>query len=211
VPSFSPDGRYIYYLVRRQSNDAGYRLWRTDIQSGSSENVLGRSSVLEYDLSQDGLKSSSLRAPRRVTRRSGWRLSTAHPRRRGSPRATWRRLTLRTMRRVPSDPGKRELPVPDEQGRVRCSQGSAVRDQLDPGLVLGRTLGCRAAGDRGQLSRAHDGGPPIRVCDGSCRVQWGPGDRVLHVTLDLPSRESPGRELAIPPGPGGSPPSPATR
>src|SRR5712691_11759356 len=53
-PSFSSDGKHLYYLLRRESPGAPSELWRTDLASNKSEDVLPGVLVLEYDISSDG-------------------------------------------------------------------------------------------------------------------------------------------------------------
>jgi hypothetical protein len=49
-----------------------------------------------------------------------------------------------------------------------------------------------------------DGGPPRRLCASFCSVRWSTSGEFLSVQLVAASRTSPGRNLAIPVGPGES-------
>ena len=53
-PSFSPDGRIIYYLLRRGEQGPDAELWRTILESGKSEKVFPGVSMIAYDVSPDG-------------------------------------------------------------------------------------------------------------------------------------------------------------
>lgn len=54
IPSFSRDGRDVYYLLRRESPESPRELWVTDIASGKSEPVVQGFSIRSYDVSSDG-------------------------------------------------------------------------------------------------------------------------------------------------------------
>jgi Tol biopolymer transport system component/DNA-binding winged helix-turn-helix (wHTH) protein len=54
LPSFSRDGRSVYYLLRRESPESPQELWVTEIASGKSEPVVQGFSVRRYDVSSDG-------------------------------------------------------------------------------------------------------------------------------------------------------------
>jgi serine/threonine protein kinase len=208
VPSFSPDGRYVYYLLRRPSSDAGYRLWRTDAKSGSSENVLQDPSIIEYDLSQDG---------REVVFSTG--TSTGHaqiwvaPVDRSSPP---RRIAEGDVAspHFTKDGVVFRLTEGNVNYLFRMNRdGSGVRKAVP--YAINTILASSSDGrwvaalleDGDSFLVPTEGGPPMRLCASSCRVQWGPDDKVLHVTLELPSRARPGMELAIPLGPGGALPA----
>jgi hypothetical protein len=52
-PAFSSDGKALYYL-RRTPPETALQLWRTDLASGSSENMAPGFSILEFDVTTDG-------------------------------------------------------------------------------------------------------------------------------------------------------------
>lgn len=52
-PSFSSDGKHLYYLLRRDSPESATELWRADLGSGKSEVVLPGISIREYEVSSD--------------------------------------------------------------------------------------------------------------------------------------------------------------
>ena len=52
-PVFSKDGKRLYYVMRRDSPESPAELWRTDLQSGTSEVVIPGVSIARYELSSD--------------------------------------------------------------------------------------------------------------------------------------------------------------
>jgi DNA-binding winged helix-turn-helix (wHTH) protein/Tol biopolymer transport system component len=52
-PSFSRDGRHLYYLLRRESLESPRELWVTEIESGKSEPVIQGFAITRYDISSD--------------------------------------------------------------------------------------------------------------------------------------------------------------
>lgn len=53
-PSFSRDGRRVYYLLRRESPDSPQELWVTNLASGKTQPVVDGFSIGQYDVSPDG-------------------------------------------------------------------------------------------------------------------------------------------------------------
>ena len=51
---FSPDGRRVYYLVRRSPHSGSVELWVSELGSGASEVLVGELSASGFDLSPDG-------------------------------------------------------------------------------------------------------------------------------------------------------------
>jgi eukaryotic-like serine/threonine-protein kinase len=54
LPSFSRDGRLVYYLLRLESPESPRELWVTEIASGKREPVVQGFSITSYDISSDG-------------------------------------------------------------------------------------------------------------------------------------------------------------
>ena len=52
-PSFSRDGKHLFYL-NRESPGAPIKLWSTNLESGVNDHLASGSSILEYDISNDG-------------------------------------------------------------------------------------------------------------------------------------------------------------
>ena len=53
-PSFSEDGKRVFYLLRRQSKGAANELWTTDLSSGKSVCVVPELPITRYNVSRDG-------------------------------------------------------------------------------------------------------------------------------------------------------------
>ena len=53
-PTFSPDGKTLYYGLRRRAANPGAELWRANVESGASEAVLPGVAMVLYDVSRDG-------------------------------------------------------------------------------------------------------------------------------------------------------------
>ncbi len=52
-PTFSHDGKSLYYLLRHDSPESPSELWRANLDSGISEAVVPGVSIREYDISND--------------------------------------------------------------------------------------------------------------------------------------------------------------
>jgi Tol biopolymer transport system component len=53
-PRFSPDGRYLYYLLGRNSPAAQRELWRVELASGKTESVVSGFQLAEFDIPRVG-------------------------------------------------------------------------------------------------------------------------------------------------------------
>ncbi len=53
APRLSPDGKRLYYLLRRNSSSDVSELWRRDLLSGKSDPVLTGQRIADYDVSRD--------------------------------------------------------------------------------------------------------------------------------------------------------------
>lgn len=53
-PQFSADGKYLYYLLRRDSPASNSALWRIEVASGKAEPLISGFSIREFDVSPDG-------------------------------------------------------------------------------------------------------------------------------------------------------------
>jgi WD40 repeat protein len=52
--SFSRDGRFLFYLLKRSSDAPDHELWATDLAAGHSEPVVQGFPIARYDVSSDG-------------------------------------------------------------------------------------------------------------------------------------------------------------
>jgi Tol biopolymer transport system component/predicted Ser/Thr protein kinase len=53
APRLSPDGKRLYYLLRKSSSSNVSQLWRRDLASGKSDPVLTGQRIVDYDVSRD--------------------------------------------------------------------------------------------------------------------------------------------------------------
>jgi eukaryotic-like serine/threonine-protein kinase len=56
APWLSPDGKRLYYLLRKSNSSDVSDLWRRDLQSGKSDPVLTGQRIVDYDVSRDEAK-----------------------------------------------------------------------------------------------------------------------------------------------------------
>jgi WD40 repeat protein len=211
-PSFSADGKTLYYLLRRhQSASLGPELWRLMVESGKSEAVFPGVSMLAYDVSPDGRQAV---------------YATAAP-------AGKSQLWLAPIDR--SSPAKRighsgetsphfgprgQILFQFTEGNVnyleQMNQDGSGRSRVVPypiSFVQGISPGRRwvmavAPLPDGTSVRPMaipiEGGSPRIMCDGPCVPTWSSNGKFLFISVEASSRTSTGRNLAIPVGPGES-------
>lgn len=208
-PAFGPDGKVLYYLLRRRTESSGPELWSMTIESGKSEAVFPGISMLAFDVSPDG---------KQVV------YSTAVP---GGKSQLW----LAPIDR--SSPPKRigdsgeispyfgpqgqilfeqpdgnvnylEQMKPDGSGRTKVVPYPIINVQgVSPGrrwVMAGAAL--RDGSGVAPMAVPVNGGPARRLCDSFCIPAWSSNGNFLFVSVEFPSRTKPGRSLAIPVGPG---------
>jgi hypothetical protein len=203
-PRFSRDGRTLFYL-RRASPDAAIELWRTDLESGESENAVGGFSILEYDISPDDkevlfstrpsgkasqiwLATLDRRSPPRLVASSGENSPYF-----GADDQILYRLSdgkthyLARMRR-------------DGSGRSKVASypiGNVQTISPDRRWVVS-IMPSPEGLDGGSMAVPVDGGPPRRICKGGRPVEWSPEGKFLYISVQQPSRGSAGKTLVIP-------------
>jgi len=207
TPVFREEDRVIYYLLRR-AKGASTELWRTLVDSGKSEAVLPDVSMASFNISPDG----------RQVVYATW----------GGNGATelWRAPMDRSSAPVKLGiPGAR-MPQFGEHGQIlfqRAEGGSNYLWQSDtdggniskvfpypiselqsisPGRNWVIIAAARPAEDHRQTIMAaslKDGSRKI-LCVDYCAPKWSPDGRYLYITVEYASRNSPGRNLAIPMG-----------
>jgi Tol biopolymer transport system component len=52
-PKLSPDGKRLYYLVRKNNSTEAVELWSRDLASGKSDSLLTGQQITDYDISSD--------------------------------------------------------------------------------------------------------------------------------------------------------------
>ena len=210
-PQFAPDGRVLYYLLRL-GQDSGPELRRTVVDSGKSQAVFPGVSMIEFDVSADGKQVAYTTA---------------------EPRGTTQLWLAPVDRSVPARrvgiPGARS-PHFGADGQILFLQPEGNKNYLErinpDGVHRSRVfpypvLEFQGISPSGRWVMAVvprtpernvpqvvdiplDGGAPRRICVDYCRPGWSTNGRFLFVTVQDPSRTSPGRTLAIPAGPGES-------
>jgi eukaryotic-like serine/threonine-protein kinase len=210
-PSFSADGHFLYYLLRR-AEGAGAELWRTVVDSGQSEEVFPGISMIAYDLSPDG---------KQVV------YATEAP---GGTPQLWLAPVDRSLPAVKVGGSGASLPHFGVQGQIlfqqtegntnyleRMNADGSHRSKVFPfpivdfeGISPGRRWAIapvpRTPTDilPAVMAIPLDGGAPQRLCAAYCRLRWSTDGSFLFISVEAASRTGPGRTLAIPLGPGES-------
>ncbi len=208
-PSFGPDGRTLYYLLQRQSqNDSGPELWRMNVDSGKSEAVFPGTSMQGYDLSPDGKQVVySASAP-------------------GGKSELWLAPIDRSRDAKRIGHSGEMFPHFGPQGQVlflRAEGNSNYLERMNPDgsgtskvvpypigefqdVSPGRRWVVAVAlpdADRVVIMAIPLGGGPPRIISASyCISTWSPRGNWLFIPVEAPTRTSPGRSLAIPLGAG---------
>lgn len=208
-PVFRQEDKIIYYLLRRGKGLAT-ELWQTEVDTGKSEAVLPDVSMASFNISPDGKQVVY----------ATW----------GANGVTelWRAPMDRSSAPVKLGiPGAR-MPQFDGKGQIlfqRAEGGTNYLEQSDAdGKNLTKVLPypisdlqsisparkwvILAAQRPGQDNRQtvmavslEDGRRQI-LCTDYCAPRWSPDGRYLDITVQYVSRNSPGKAIAIPMGPG---------
>ncbi len=207
-PSFSADGKTLYYLLRRGSAGSGPELWRMVVDSGKSEAVFPGISMLAYDVSPDGkqvvyssatgdgkshlwLAPLDRSSPAKRIGVSGEMSPHFGPR--GQVLFQLAEGNFNYLEQMNQDGSGRSkvvrYPISDIQ---RVSPGRRWVMAIVPYPNVA------------PVAIPIDGGPPRRMCASYCVPTWASNGKFLFIPVEAPSRTSPGRSLAIPAGPGES-------
>lgn len=210
--SFSPDGNFLYYLLRHGPAKTSLELWRTVIETGNSEAVLPGVSALSFNLSADGRD-----------------VVYASPGSDGKP-YLWTSPLDRSAPPAPVGNVAGLMPVfgPNRLIYFQVTEGKSnyLEKVHRNGSGLSRVVPYPISGISGiSPSRQYiaavipvppfGGGPapsviPVdgresrRLCAGYCVVTWSLSGDYLFLSQLEASRTTPGRSLAIPVGPNGS-------
>ena len=205
-PAFSADGKTLYYLLRRTAAGSGAELWRMNVGSGASEAVFPGVSIRGYDVSPDG---------KQVVYSTGsggqlWIASVdreAPPKRIGDSGETSPHFGLDGTILFSASEGNvnyLERMNPDGSGRAKVFNYPLNEVQaISPGrrwvmAILSQTNGNGVE----EAAIPTDGGPVRVLCASLCLPKWSPNGKFLYISVEPPSRQTPGRSLAIPVGPG---------
>lgn len=206
---FSPDGKLLFYLLRRDSPASPSELWRTDLASGKSEAVLSGVSILDYDLSSDGSEAVFSTQPDGKPSQL-WIAPldlSSPPKLIGSTGEVWPQFgpdglvlfqitdgEANYLTRMRRDGSERSRVVPYPTGNI---QGMSPDRRW---IVLG--IRAQDGSNGATMALPVGGGAPRRICVASCPVAWAPDGRFFYVGAAPGSRLSPGKTLAIPLAPG---------
>jgi hypothetical protein len=206
---FSPDGKLLFYLLRRDSQASGTELWRTDLVSAKTEPVLRGITMTEYDLSSDG-KAVLFSTPPTNRPSQLWLApldGSSSPKMIASTGEAWAHFGaadqvlfqlsqdkanyLYRMKRNGSD---RSKVVPYPVGNI---EGTSPDGRW---IIVGTTSG--KCGGGALMAVPTDEGTERCICQEPCMAAWAPDGRFLYLGLEPPSRAGPGKTVAIPIPPG---------
>lgn len=208
-PAFSVDGKTLYYLLRRRTAGSGAELWRMNVSSGASEVVFPGVFITGYDVSLDGKQVVYSTGTGSQTSQL-WIASVdgeAPPKRIGDSGETSPHFGLDGKILFSVSEGNvnyLERMNPDGSGRSRVFNYPINEVQtISPGRRWAMAVLSRKDG-KGveEVAIPTDGGPMCRICASYCSPTWSPNGSFLFIPVEAQSRQSPGRSLAIPVGPG---------
>ncbi len=184
TPRLSPDGKRLYYLLRKSSSSNVSELWRRDLASGKSDPVLTGQRIVDYDISRDEsrvaftvlmgdesqifLATTDRSAPPRLVVRGGDLVSF------GAGQLFFRQLGGKAdyLARVQED-GSGLTRILDTEivefgGVSPDGEWATVGGRIEPGI------GTFAVGVRDRA--------PRRICAGACFVQWPADGKYMYVS-----------------------------
>ncbi len=211
IPSFSPDGQLLYYLIRNGLQGSGQELRRMTMKTGVAESLFPGVSIQEYDVSPDGrqvLYTTMLPGGKTQL----WLAPTdrgSEPKRIGINGETEPhfgpsgeiifRLTEGAsnylMRMNPDGSGRAKL-VPYPVSGIETI--SPQRNWLMAEAPL------PGSGKIAPVAIPARGGPPVRMCETYCLMSWSADGKFVMVSVEDTSSTKPGRSLALPTGLGES-------
>jgi Tol biopolymer transport system component/DNA-binding winged helix-turn-helix (wHTH) protein len=206
---FSADGKFFFYLLRRDSQASGTELWRTDLVSTKTEPVLRGVLMTEYDVSRDGKEVLFSTEPADGSSQL-WLASldgSSSPKMIASRGEAWPHFGaedqvlfqlsqdkanyLYRMKRNGSDRSKIvEYPVGNIEGA-----------SPDGRWIIVGTTSTRCGGGALMAVPANEETERC-ICQEPCMAAWAPDGRFLYLGLEPPSRAGPGKTIAIPVPPG---------
>ena len=199
---FSPDGKRLYYLVRKQSSRAlKGQLWMTDLNSGRSEAVLPGVSVSEFTIAPDG---------ERVVYAALDAEETSHVWMAPLDRRAPPKQLTSSVARMPIFGSGGDVYFMAREGDLE-SLYSVGPDETVPQKMNLETgehpTGISPHGDwwlsgfAPVIAHPTLGGSPIRVCD-FCGVAWGPDGKFLYLRFRDIGEMGGGKTIviALPPG-----------
>src|SRR5262249_54634436 len=213
-PSFSADGKAVYYLLRRESLRAARELWRAQLPTGKSDRLLPGFSIDSYQVSADGrevvfemrpeggktqlwLASLDRRFPPRCLSSSGEDSPGFSPA--GDVVLRSSEGPANYLYRMRRDGTGREKILPDPISTIFSISPdgrwvAALAPAHDEDGVTTQTIAIPT-----------QGGSPRRICPGFCQPLWSPDGRFFLIFFLTPrGAGAVGRTLALPVPPGKS-------
>jgi eukaryotic-like serine/threonine-protein kinase len=185
APKLSPDGKRLYYLLRKSRSSDVSELWRRDLASGKSDPLLPGQRIVDYDVARDEARVA-------FTVRMGGESQIFLA---ATDRSSPPRLVVRGGDLVSFGGGQlffRQLGgKANYLARVQ-EDGSGLTRMLDANIVeVGgvspdgewATAGGRFASENGTYAIAVRNGPQRRICAGACFVQWSADGKYICVSL----------------------------
>lgn len=213
APLFAPDGKSVYYLLRHQSPDAPKGLWRADLASGKSAEVLSGASIHQYDVSNDvGEVVYSTRDPGETSR--VW-LAPA-----GGGGASAKSLaSVRRTGAAPHFGPAGEIFFRDSDGKsnylARMNRDGSARSRVSAypiGTIQAISADRRwvaaiapVQGDSAAVATVAvpvSGGPVRRICAKVCTVVWARDGRYIYIAMEEDSSDNHHKTVAIRLAPG---------
>ena len=209
-PSFGADDTTIYYLLRHPKADAQPELWRSTLDTGTSEAVFPGTSMVDYNISPDGKQVVYTRIG--PDGRSHIWLAPID-------RSSAARQIGLSGETTPYFGPQGKILFRASEGNVnyleQMNQDGSARSRLVPypiidiqGISPGRkwlmTIAPYPEGNSmvpRVVALPLEGGSPRRICASYCVPVWSSSGRFLFVPVEDASQTNPGRTLAIPVGP----------
>ena len=209
-PSFSPDDKIIYYLLRRGQEGSGAELWRTMVESGKSEAVFPGISMIAYDVSPDGKEVVyATAAPGGTTQLWLAPVDRSSPAKKvGNSGGTSTYFGAKgqiIFQQTEGDSNYLEQMNLDGSNRSKVVS-YPISDIQDVSPARRWVIAAVPKPPEGSgpaiMAIPMDGGTPQRICISYCFASWSTSGKFLFIQLENESSTSPGRNLAIPVGPG---------
>jgi DNA-binding winged helix-turn-helix (wHTH) protein/Tol biopolymer transport system component len=200
---FSPDGKRLFYLMRKQDSVAflSGELWMADLDSGRTVAVLPGVSMTEFVIAPDG-ERVAFTAP---DGQGAWHAWLAALDRRTSPK----QLTS-SVAQGPSFGTEGEIYFVAREGGqefvYRIGPNEAVPQKMNPEPIAD----FRGISPRGEwwltevaplIARPAQGGSPTRICS-FCEAGWGPGSKFFYLRFRDVGEVGGGKTIVIGLSPG---------